>query len=273
MTGSCCLQVPTARGTCWPTASSTAWTATRHSSPSAWRISGPCPHPQNWLSDVPSGPVLAAPKVPGKGEPAGQVAGRPVRVGDLFRTNGVAGSHYFVMLADGVASVSATEAALMSTEPGTAQPRTVAATDIAIAPVSKNRDLMHSLPDMLGMRPLDAKGAVVCLRQQSDGPALHNKVVLERGQAATGSRLVLIPPGHGVLAVDQAQVNAQGATTPRSSWSPRTDYPSPSVTTRPPRRSASAREAHSPCRRASSRCCRAGPVLSRTVATATVRRG
>jgi hypothetical protein len=59
------------------------------------------------------------------------------------------------------------------------------------------------------MRLLDAEGAVVCLRQQSDGRTLHTGVVLERGQAATGSRRVLIPAGRGVLAVDLDQVAAQ----------------------------------------------------------------
>jgi hypothetical protein len=126
----------------------------------------------------------------------------------VFRTEGAGQAHYFVMLEDGVAPVSPTMAALMSASASDG-PRTVSATDIATAPVSKNRTMSDSVPDLVDMRPLEARGAVVCLRQSSEGAILHSGVVLERGQAATGSRRVLVPAGRGVLAVDQAQVAAK----------------------------------------------------------------
>ncbi|WP_329457198.1 type VII secretion protein EccB [Streptomyces sp. NBC_01497] len=171
----------------------------------------PVPAPDNWLSAVPDGPALAAAKIDGAGQPAGQVAGRSTAVGDLFTTGGTgASAHFYVMLADGIAPVTATESALMSATSGAAKPRSVAAADIAVAPVSKDRTLMHRLPDLLDMPAADTKGAAVCVRQESDGADLRSGVVLERGAAATGSRPVLLPPGSGVLALDQAQVGKQG---------------------------------------------------------------
>ncbi|MCA1223848.1 type VII secretion protein EccB [Streptomyces sp. 8L] len=173
----------------------------------------PLAAPDNWLSAVPSGPALAAAKIDGGGQPAGKVAGRSTAVGDLFTTAGTGGSaHFYVMLKDGIAPVTATESALMSATAGAAKPRTVTATDIAVAPVSKDRTLMHRLPNLLDMRAAGTEGAAVCLRQQSAGPALRTGIVLEHGPAATGSRPVLLPAGKGVLALDQAQVGKQGIT-------------------------------------------------------------
>ncbi|GAA3758775.1 type VII secretion protein EccB [Streptomyces tremellae] len=173
----------------------------------------PLPAPDNWLDAVPDGTALAPAKIDGAGRPAGQVAGRSTAVGDLFTTGGTGtDAHFYVMLDDGIAPVTATESALMSATSGAAKPRTVTAADIAVAKVSKDRALMHRLPDLLDMPPADTKGAAVCVRQESKGPALRTGLVLERGAAATGSRSVLVPPGTGVLALDQAQVGKEGVT-------------------------------------------------------------
>ncbi|MCF3962429.1 type VII secretion protein EccB [Streptomyces fuscigenes] len=169
------------------------------------------PAPQDWLAALPDGPALAAPKIDGAGQAAGQVAGKSAAVGDLFTTGGTGGSaHFYVMLSDGLAPVTATESALMSAASGATKPRTVTAADVAVAQVSKDRTMMHRLPDLLDMPAASAKGSAVCLRQESSGKDLRTGVVLERGRAATGSTRVLLPAGSGLVALDQAQVGRQG---------------------------------------------------------------
>ena len=171
--------------------------------------------PQAWLSALPTGPALAAAPISGSGRPAARVAGQPTDVGQLFATAGAGTGHEFVMTGDGVAPVGATEAALLAARPGTPAVRTVAATDLASAPVSSAPAPGGSLPDVLDA-PAPALGSTaVCLRQQSDGAALSSQVVVEHGPAATGDRTVLIPPTGGVLAVDQQQV-AQQASDPQT---------------------------------------------------------
>jgi type VII secretion protein EccB len=173
----------------------------------------PLPAPDDWLAALPDGPALAAAKVDGAGQSAGQVAGAAAAVGDLFTTGGTgASAHFYVMLADGLAPVTATESALMSAASGAAKPRSVTAADVAVAQVSKDRTLMHRLPDLLDMPQAATRGAAVCLRQESSGKDLRTGVVLERGEAATGSRPVLLPASSGVVALDQAQVGKQGVT-------------------------------------------------------------
>ena len=165
--------------------------------------------PQGWLSALPSGAPLAAAPVSGSGRPGARVAGRPTEVGQLFSTAGPGGDHDYVMTADGIAPVGATEAALLAASPGAAAVRPVAATDLAAAPVSSAPPPGGTLPDVLDAPALTTGGSAMCLRQQSAGAALSSQVVLERGPAATGSRAVLVPPTGGVLAVDQQQLAQQ----------------------------------------------------------------
>ncbi|MCD0484108.1 type VII secretion protein EccB [Streptacidiphilus sp. ASG 303] len=165
--------------------------------------------PQDWLSALPDGAALAAPSVPEAGRQAGRVAGHPVRVGQLFRTASSGTDHYYVMRADGLEAVSATESALLAARHGAGAPVQADPADIAVAPVSADRAMLDALPDVLGTRPLDS-GAAVCLRQESRGRALRSEPVVRTGGAAAGGRPVLVPPGRGVLAVDQSQVGLRG---------------------------------------------------------------
>jgi type VII secretion protein EccB len=167
------------------------------------------PAPKGWLSALPDGPTLAAPKIPDAGRSAGEVAGQPARVGELFRTDAGGTGHFFVMLRDGVTPVSSTVAALLSAKDGAAEPRTVSAGAIAGATVSRQNGMGQNIPDLLNMRPLTTEGAAVCVRQQSGGRSPRTQAVLESGAAATGNRQVLIPPGGGVLAVDQTDADHQ----------------------------------------------------------------
>ena len=171
------------------------------------------PAPQSWLAALPTGVPLAAAPIAGSGHPAGQVAGRSATVGQQFVTAEGGADHDYVMTSAGIAPVGATESALLAARPGASAIRRVDATELAAATVAAPGDTGSapggSLPDVLDAPAFTGPGQVVCLQQSSDGAALSTAVVVERGQAATGDRAVLVPPTDGVLAVDQQQLAAQ----------------------------------------------------------------
>jgi type VII secretion protein EccB len=166
------------------------------------------PAPDSWLARVPTGPPLAAPAIPKAGTPAGKVGGQAVKVGQLFRTPADAGGHTYVMLDDGIAPVTATQFALLAARPGAAAVRTVDATSIAASPVSKAGLPTRGLPEVLHAPQARTGNAALCLRQTTKGAGLTQQVVLETGAAGTTTRQVLIPPGHGLLVLDQDQIRA-----------------------------------------------------------------
>jgi type VII secretion protein EccB len=169
------------------------------------------PAPQSWIDSLPAGAPLAAAPVPQSGKAAGSVAGRAVRVGQLFTTTDGTTRSY-VMTAGGIAPVSATEAALLAARPGTSPVRQVSATDLAAAPVAAPGTSPGSeLPDVLGAPALAPGGSAVCLEQHiaGGGRTVATALVVEGGAAATGGRAVLVPANGGVLAVDQEDVLAQ----------------------------------------------------------------
>ncbi|MFF3191381.1 type VII secretion protein EccB [Streptomyces misionensis] len=159
-----------------------------------------------WLAAVPTGAALAPAKLAGKGGAAGTIAGRPVTVGQLFTTSAAGAKHSYVMTSDGIAQVSASEAALLAAEPGAPAPRQVSVTDIASARVAPGHSLDSGVPDLLGAPAADTSRQAVCLRETSRGARLSVSVVMEGGPAATGNQRVLVPPSHGVYAVDQAEL-------------------------------------------------------------------
>ncbi|MFD8542569.1 type VII secretion protein EccB [Streptomyces sp. NPDC059649] len=171
----------------------------------------PLAAPAAWLASVPTGAPLSAADIAGAGKPAGRVAGKPVTVGQLFTTSAAGTTRSYVMTRGGVASLSPTESALLAAKPGAAAPREVSATDIAAAPVSTDQSLTHRLPDVLDAPAVHRDGQAVCLREEAHGTKLTSAVVIQRGPAATGSRTVLVPPSHGVLAVDRDQLLARAA--------------------------------------------------------------
>ena len=169
------------------------------------------PAPQGWLAALPTGPALAAAQLADSGKPMGSVAGQPAAVGRLFQTTVDGTGHQYVMTANGISPVGATEAALLAARPGAQPPLRVAATALAAARVSTAAAPGGNLPDVLDAPQLPSSVGVLCLRQQSDGTALTSRPVVESGAAATGPQAVLIPPTGGVLAVDQGQLAQQAA--------------------------------------------------------------
>jgi type VII secretion protein EccB len=105
---------------------------------------------QAWLNAVPAGPDLGAFALNGAGDPGPELDGQATRVGQVLATQVMGGHSFFLVESDGVAAITATQAALDLASPGTAaaypggtaQPVTVSAPAIASAPHGS-----QSLPD------------------------------------------------------------------------------------------------------------------------------
>jgi type VII secretion protein EccB len=166
-----------------------------------------------WLDGLPGGTAIAPAAVPRAGAAGRAVAGAPAKVGRLFRTDVGGVSHYYVLRADGIAPLTATESALLATEPGERQPAQVRPTDIAAVHASSDTSLMHRVPDLLNAADTTADGgAALCLLHSADGR--HTSVVRETGAAAAPSAGVLVPPDHAVLAVPPADPAGLGTPDP-----------------------------------------------------------
>ncbi|WP_033346206.1 type VII secretion protein EccB [Catenuloplanes japonicus] len=153
----------------------------------------PVPAPAVWLGWLPDGVALAPAALPGAGSAGPRVAGRSYPVGTLFRQ----ADQIFVLRADGLAALSATEFLLLTATTG--KPVEVDAAAIVAADRSADRTLMDRLPDLTGLRPADAPGTVLCLRQRpaGDGVLAQEVVVTPRGTpGATGG--VHAEPGTGM---------------------------------------------------------------------------
>ncbi|PWI42174.1 type VII secretion protein EccB [Streptomyces sp. ICBB 8177] len=167
--------------------------------------------PAAWLAGVPTGVALAPARIEGVGKSAGQVGGQPSTVGQLFSTSAAGAKRFYVMTSAGVAPVSATEAALLAAQHGAPAPRQVSVSDIAAARVSDDQSMTSALPDVLNAPSVDTTTRAVCLRESSQGTRLTAQAAVESGAAATGADPVLVPPSHGVYAVDQGQLAAQAS--------------------------------------------------------------
>ncbi|MFB7292727.1 type VII secretion protein EccB [Actinacidiphila glaucinigra] len=163
-----------------------------------------------WLASLPTGEPLAPAKIDGAGRAAGKIAGKPVTVGQVFVTSAAGTKRSYVMTDDGVAPVSATEAALLVAQRGAPAPLRVSAADIAAARLSSDSATRKSaLPDVLDAPVADTTTHTVCLRGKLQSGKRSLTVVLGSGPAATGNQAVLVPPSHGVYAVDEQQLAAR----------------------------------------------------------------
>ncbi|MET7287428.1 type VII secretion protein EccB [Streptomyces sp. NPDC005573] len=153
----------------------------------------------DWLAALPSGPAIAPPAIPGTGSKGTAVAGDPAVIGQVFRAVIRDTSHYYVLKADGLAPLSATEAALIAAGPGGHGPVRVSPADIAAVRASGDTTLMHRIPDLLDGKDATADGgAALCLLYSADGRTVT--VVRETGGAATARASVIVPPDAAVLA-------------------------------------------------------------------------
>ncbi|MFD9391145.1 type VII secretion protein EccB [Streptomyces sp. NPDC060000] len=165
---------------------------------------------KNWLAALPAGPTAGPASVPGRDSPGPQIGGEPTRVGQVFSTaaDGTGPAQYYVLRDDGLAPLSRTEFALLATGPGQAAPRQVSRADVAAAPGSKDRSLLHRLPDFLSGPVVRPGDRTVCLRQRTAGTTVRTSVTLEPAPPAAAGPAA-VPVGKGLL-VEALPLPSQG---------------------------------------------------------------
>ncbi|MGW4826371.1 type VII secretion protein EccB [Amycolatopsis japonica] len=169
--------------------------------------------PGSWLSELATGPAIAAASVPDAGRPGGQVGDRSYAVGQLFQVKAVEGDRYFVLLSDGLAPMSRTEFALMA-----AHGEQAVTLDPAVATAAKRSaetSLLARLPDLAG-GPLAAPAKALCVRHDRGATATAGQLMrMDSGEAAAAvarGAAVSATPGGGVFAVQVAQAGPEQAT-------------------------------------------------------------
>jgi type VII secretion protein EccB len=155
----------------------------------------PIPAAPGWLAVLPTGEPVTPAAIPGAGAKAAPVGGVPARVGTLFASNAGGAQQYYVLLSDGLAPITHTEAALFSVG-GAAPPQVVSPAVIAATPVSANHTLLNRLPNLLD-------GAVFagapCVVQSSPGHAAQTSVVADLDPQTGTEPAVVVPPRGGML--------------------------------------------------------------------------
>ena len=160
--------------------------------------------PQAWLDALPTGPDLAAARMPDAGKPGPAVGGRAYPVGQLFRQRAANGSQQlYVLRGDGLAPLSPTEYALLdAAHPGTG-PVLLDAAAVAVAPHAADDSLTHRLPNLVDVKPPENTPDALCLLQRPAGAAVATSVVLAGGAGAepapAGVIRVLVRGGGGML--------------------------------------------------------------------------
>jgi ESX secretion system ATPase EccB len=170
----------------------------------------------SYVDTLPAGPDLGPVDVPGRGTPGPVVGGSRLRIGQVVRVHGIAGPDgYYLVRADGLGRLSATWAALLLADPGTAAaypgghvtPVTVDPDALAAAPRSgtgapTGTDTDGAVPAVLPHPARLPSGAVPCART---GSARDTAVRLVAAAAPAGD-----PPatGTGPLVADRIAVPA-----------------------------------------------------------------
>ncbi|MFB4282588.1 MULTISPECIES: type VII secretion protein EccB [unclassified Nonomuraea] len=97
------------------------WANQRLRAANVSRLSDQTPRrvPTSWINAIPAGVDFAAPKVPQHGRKAAGPGGKAARVGHVYKVASVAGSNerWYVLLADGLAPISHTQAMLLLQDP------------------------------------------------------------------------------------------------------------------------------------------------------------
>jgi type VII secretion protein EccB len=170
----------------------------------------PLPVGDAWLNAVPPGPDLRPPDVPGRGDPGPRVGTRDTRVGQVLTGTGPSTKDsYYLVLADGLASLTPTGAALLLGDPGsrTAYPdgpveaALVTSADIAAAPRSPAMPVATGLPEspprLVDPDTVAARSACA-LYPEAPGPDSVPTLVVGDPPAAAGrTASVDLPPAGG----------------------------------------------------------------------------
>jgi type VII secretion protein EccB len=154
-----------------------------------------------WLDQLPTGAPIVPASIPGAGDPGRQVAGQSADIGTLFFTSVGGANQYYVLRSDGLAPITATEAALFAVA-GDAAPAQVAPAAIAAVPASADRTLISRLPNFLSGPVYNATGpggGSLCTLQSSPGTAANTQVVTEPTATIGADPAVVVPAGAGML--------------------------------------------------------------------------
>jgi type VII secretion protein EccB len=176
--------------------------------------------PSAWLNAVPEGPPFAAPHLPGQGA---QVVGPdgPALVGQVFDQPGSGGAapQYYALLADGkLARVTATQAQLLTREPGAQAARQISPS-AATADLSTTTIPRGNLPATIpAVAP--ARSALCVTYGRALGRQIVTSATVPPGAtpitAATSSTVltqVWLPPAHGALIGAAPGSTSAGVTT------------------------------------------------------------
>ncbi len=169
----------------------------------------PLPVPSVWLDALPQGPPFAPPAIADKGAPVTGPAG-PTQVGQVYQVSVVAGStQYYVMLTDGLAPISKTQAALLNSEPGAPKQAGLLASDVSGHRSASNVP-SGGLPADIPPVVAPASSAPLCVVYAGAGPVLARQIEtggrMPPGGTATGNAAgvtdVALPAGAGALVAD-----------------------------------------------------------------------
>lgn len=166
----------------------------------------PVPVPPVWLDALPQGPAFAPPPIPGQGTAVTGPAGTRVRVGQVYQVAVAGGTHYYVMLASGLAQISRTQETLLTFVPGAPPVRTLNPSQVTghtSASVVAGGGLPATVPAIAAPSP----SAAWCVVYSGAGTRLTRQVEtggqMPSGGTATGIRAdvdeVALPPGAGAL--------------------------------------------------------------------------
>ena len=166
----------------------------------------PMPVPPVWLDALPQGPAFAPPAIPGQGSTVTGPAG-PARVGQVYQVTVVGSTQYYVMLSDGLAPISRTQAALLNSEPGARQ------ASLQASQVSDHRSAATvpggGLPASIPAFAAPGSSAPLCV-VYAGGTRLTSQIEtggqMPAGGVVTGIPAdvgqVALPPGAGALVGD-----------------------------------------------------------------------
>jgi type VII secretion protein EccB len=158
----------------------------------------PIPADPAWLAALPAGPDVVPAAVDGSGRAGPQVGGAPAKIGTLFSTGSGGMEEDYILLSDGLAPITHTEAALFAlTAPGPAT--TISTAAVAAAPVSANRSLLTRLPDFLSGPLFPSGGAGLCVQQTVSGKTIASELVSEKTAVVAADPPVALPANTGML--------------------------------------------------------------------------
>ena len=175
-----------------------------------------------WLNSVPAGPDLATPVVAGLGSPGPALDGQPALVGTVFSVSNVDTANQFYLLqADGLAPVTAVQAALLLGDPATRaaypggsvapvplNPATVATTPRSAAPApvgfpARKPPLLDASAQDTAVCAVDpdpaAAGPVQLLTRRQQPAGLDDAAPVDPVTGIPVADAVVVPPADGAV--------------------------------------------------------------------------